>query len=156
MTTGFSMGRIVPEWSAVAVDPQHGGFVWRPIHGARARVYGADTIDDGIVRIDCAVVSIGSGRFVVAGGCDDHPQRARGFFASAFVYDALTHAVEPLPPMPCRGAAAAARIDGKVFAVGGEYAAHQRPCKRRRGAHEQLRRAGAAAAHVAAALRWAS
>ena len=32
-----------------------------------------------------------AGHFLVAGGCADHPSRADHFFASAFIYDALTH-----------------------------------------------------------------
>ena len=55
-------------------------------------MHGADRVADGIVRIDCAVVSVGAGRFVVAGGCDDHPGRTSRFFASAFEYDAIARA----------------------------------------------------------------
>ena len=101
LTTGFAMGRIIAEWSCVGLAPD-GRFRWLPIHGSGgAVVHGADLIPDGIVRIDCAVVAIGSGRFVVAGGCSDHPSRARKFFASAFIYDSLTHCASPLPDMPC-------------------------------------------------------
>ena len=131
LTTGFAMGRIVPEWNMVALEG--GRFVWRPLHGGAhgganpqpgPRVHGAARITDGIVRIDCAVVSVGSGRFVVAGGCDTHPSRAQRFFASAFMYDAITNAVEPLPDMPCaRHGCNGAFLDGRVYVLGGEYVA---------------------------------
>ena len=109
LTTGFAMGRIIPDWSCVTlaavgeVDQRTPGgrFRWTPVHGKGNAVHGAHAVSDGIVRIDCAVVAIGAGRFVVAGGCADHPSRARKFFASAFIYDALTHAATPLPDMPC-------------------------------------------------------
>ena len=121
LTTGFSRGQLVREWSAVALEG--GRFVWRPLNGeGRERVFGADAIPDGIERIDCAVVGIGSARFVVAGGCADHPSRARCFFASAFLYDAITHAVEPLPDMPGpRHGCGGAHIDGRVYVMGGNY-----------------------------------
>ena len=128
LTTGFAMGRIVPSWVCATL---RGGRAlgWHPIHdgragwdGANVPVEGEKPVTDGIVRIDCAVVSIGSGQFVVAGGCSDHPSRARKFFASAFLYDALTHVATPLPDMPhprhgCKGA----YLDGKVYVVGGDY-----------------------------------
>ena len=139
LTTGFAkLGHLVPEWNAVAL--QGGRFVWRALHGGAhggahpnpgARVHGAARITDGIVRIDCAVVSVGGGRFVVAGGCDTHPSRAQKFFASAFIYDALTNAVEPLPDMPCtRHGCAGAFLGGRVYVLGGEYVARtpDAPC----------------------------
>ena len=100
LTTGFAMGRIVPSWVCAkhrrCWECQPNGVFksvpildWRPIHdgsagwdGANVPVEGEKPVTDGIVRIDCAVVSIGSGQFVVAGGCSDHPSRARKFFAS--------------------------------------------------------------------------
>ena len=123
LTTGFAMGRIVPNWSVVALSP-NGELQWRPIHdhAGHQAVFGVEKIPDGIVRIDCAVVSIGSGRFVVAGGCDKHPRLAGRFFRSAFIYDALTHAVEPLPDMPCdRHGCNGACIGEDVYIVGGGY-----------------------------------
>ena len=125
LTTGFAMGRIVPTWSCATLSTA-GRLHWRPIHeqrDGRQAVFGASHVRDGLVRIDCAVVDIGSGRFVVAGGCDDHPSRARTFFKSAFIYDALTHAATPLPDMPCaRHGCGGALVDGKVYVVGGGYA----------------------------------
>jgi hypothetical protein len=124
LTTGFANGRLVRDWSAVGL--QGGRRVWKPIHaalGGRARVYGGEHVRDGIERIDCAVVGIGSGRFVVAGGCAEHPSRAPHFFSSAFLYDSITHVVTPLPDMPCaRHGCGGAHIDGKVYVLGGEYA----------------------------------
>ncbi|EOD11213.1 hypothetical protein EMIHUDRAFT_248062 [Emiliania huxleyi CCMP1516] len=123
LTSGYSLGRMVPEWSAVGIE--RGGLVWRPLHGRAPggpRVHGADRVADGIVRIDCAVVSVGAGRFVVAGGCDDHPGRTSRFFASAFEYDAIARAAAPLPAMPtARHGCGGAHIDGKVYIVGGTY-----------------------------------
>ena len=125
LTTGFAMGCIVPTWSCATLSTA-GRLHWRPIHeqrDGRLAVFGASRVRDGLVRIDCAVVDIGSGRFVVAGGCDDHPSRARTFFKSAFIYDALTHAATPLPDMPCaRHGCGGALVDGKVYVVGGGYA----------------------------------
>ena len=137
LTTGFANGRVVPDWSCVKPTSGGGGgggggFEWRPVHdGGAQQVWGAAGVKDGIVRIDCAVVDIGLGRFVIAGGCADHPQRVRGrFFRSAFVYDAMAHAVAPLPDMPharhgCGGACLDLRgvRDGGlyVFVFGGEY-----------------------------------
>ncbi|KAL1504316.1 hypothetical protein AB1Y20_010722 [Prymnesium parvum] len=121
LTTGFARGRLIPNWScAVLTD---GGLAWRPIHGESAQVYNAEAVSDGIVRIDCAVVDLGAGRFLVAGGCDDHPSRAQRFFSSAFMYDALTHAATPIADMLCiRHGCGGARIGEKVYIVGGEYA----------------------------------
>ena len=122
LTTGFAMGRIIKIWSAATLD--RGRLSWRPIHNDEgATVYRAERVTDGIVRIDCAVVDCGAGNFLVAGGCDDHPARARAFFRSAFVYDALAHAVCPLPDMPCaRHGCGGAFLGGKAYIVGGEYA----------------------------------
>jgi len=66
-------------------------------------------VRDGIVRIDCAVVAIGAGRFVVAGGCANHPSRARKFFCSAFIYDA-SGPCEKTSPARLAGAAQAALV----------------------------------------------
>ena len=125
LTTGFAMGCIVPTWSCATLSTA-GRLHWRPIHeqrDGRQAVFGASRVRDGLVRIDCAVVDIGSGRFVVAGGCDDHPSRARAFFKSAFIYDALTHAATPLPDMPCaRHGCGGALVEGRVYVVGGGYA----------------------------------
>ena len=128
LTTGFANGHVVPNWICVKPASCDGGFQWRPIHGNGPQVvWGAADVKDGIVRIDCAVVDIGLGRFVVAGGCADHPQRVHGnFFRSAFVYDAMAHAAAPLPDMPiarhgCGGACL--NVDGsrRVFVFGGNY-----------------------------------
>ena len=127
LTTGFADGRIVPTWSCATLTASDApaGLQWRPIHQLHRRdqaVFGADKVKDGIVRIDCAVVEIGDGRFVVAGGCDDHPRRARSFFKSAFIYDSLAHTATALPDMPCRRhGCGGALIGGKVFIVGGGY-----------------------------------
>ena len=88
MTSGFAMGRIVPTWSCATLNGD-GRFIWRPIHelsgGGRPEVvHGGHQVTDGIVRIDCAVVDIGVGCFVVAGGCADHPARTTRFFRRAF------------------------------------------------------------------------
>ena len=122
LTTGFAMGRIIREWSMATLDG--GQLRWQPIHADdTTAVHGADAVRDGIVRIDCAVIDIGLGNFLVAGGCDDHPSRCLSFFRSAFVYDSLTHSVSPLPDMPCvRHGCGGAFIDGKAYVVGGEYA----------------------------------
>ena len=121
LTSGFSMGRVVREWSCAVVSD--GRLQWRAIHGDHASaVFGAEYVPDGIARIDCAVVAIGSGRFLVAGGCNQHPSVAPKFFRSAFIYDALTHAVTPLADMPhARHGCGGACIDGKVYIVGGDY-----------------------------------
>ena len=85
LTTGFAMGRIVPTWSCAALSSS-GRLQWQPIHAdAGRRVHGSERVADGIIRIDCAVVDIGRGSFVVAGGCADHPSRASRFFRSAFI-----------------------------------------------------------------------
>ena len=143
LTSGFTNGAVVPGWSRVAPMPirsadqmpgSDGDLAWMPIHtgadGAEAvhaaaeAVHGAAGVTDGVVRIDCAVVDTGGGCFVVAGGCADHPSRCRRFFASAFEYDSLTHSVTPLPDMPCaRHGSGGACVGGKVYIVGGEYAA---------------------------------
>lgn len=81
LTTGFAMGKIVPDWSCAVI--RQGKLCWQPIHGPKSRVYQKESVSDGIVRIDCAVVDIGSGCFLVAGGCNDHPSRAQHFFCSA-------------------------------------------------------------------------
>ncbi|KAL3920294.1 MAG: hypothetical protein SGPRY_005304 [Prymnesium sp.] len=108
LTTGFAMGKIVPDWSCAVI--RQGKLCWQPIHGPKSRVYQKESVSDGIVRIDCAVVDIGSGCFL-----------------QAFMYDALTHVASPLPDMPCiRHGCGGAHIDGKVYIVGGEYA-EQRP-----------------------------
>jgi hypothetical protein len=126
-TTGFVNGQLVQDWSSIALE--NGRRVWRPIHehaNGHARVYGGGSVCDGIERIDCAVIGIGLGRFVIAGGCADHPSSAPHFFASAFLYDAITHVVVPLPDMPCaRHGCGGAHIAGKVYVVGGEYAARR-------------------------------
>ena len=118
-TSGFAMGTVVRDWSCVCPDPHSRRFAWHPMR----QPAGTSAVAGSIARIDCAVVSIGQGRFFIAGGCDDHPSRMRRFFRSAFVYDALTHAVEPLPDMPCaRHGCGGAHINGKVLVFGGEYA----------------------------------
>ena len=168
LTSGFTYGRMVPEWSCLSFQngrcaapaqppapwparaPAHGpppsrccrphrraavprSLRWQPVRLDTGPVYGAERVTDGIVRIDCAVVDVGGGRFVIAGGCRDHPNRAHasgGFFRSAFTYDALTHTATPLPDMPCRRhGCGGACIDGKVYIVGGEYVSAQGPGK---------------------------
>lgn len=52
-----------------------------------------------VCRIDCATVALGRGRFLVAGGCPDHPQKCHVFLRSAFIFDAVAHTVRPLPDM---------------------------------------------------------
>ena len=131
LTTGFAMGRIVPSWVCATV--RHGVHLgWNPIHdggrgwdGANVPVDGEQLVRDGIVRIDCAVVDIGSGQFLVAGGCADHPSKPNvQFFASAFLYDSLTHVATALPNMPhVRHGCSGAHLDGKVYIVGGDYVA---------------------------------
>ena len=131
LTTGFAMGKIVPAWVCATLDEKRGALTWRRIHDGRecwdqtGPSESEHAMDDGIVRIDCAVVDIGSGQFLVAGGCADHPSRARAFFSSAFMYDSITHVATALPDMPhprhgCKGA----YLDGKVYVVGGDYAAY--------------------------------
>lgn len=141
LTTGFAMGRIVPSWCCADLTPA-GKLAWRPLHrggegwdganvpvgsgsfsGGGAAAAGAHrSVPDGIVRIDCAVIDVGAGRYLVAGGCADHPSRARAFFKSAFVYDSLTHVATPLPDMPCRRHGCdGAFLGGKAYVVGGEY-----------------------------------
>ena len=66
------MGKIIPDWSCVTLAAD-GQFRWTPVHGKGNAVHGAQAVSDGIVRIDCAVVSIGAGRFVVAGGAQHNP-----------------------------------------------------------------------------------
>ena len=122
LTTGFANGKIIADWSCVTLGP-NGRLQWKPVHGAGASVHGAQDVTDGIVRIDCAVVALAAGRFVVAGGCSDHPSRARKFFKSAFIYDALTHVASRLPDMPCaRHGCGGAALGGAVYIVGGGYA----------------------------------
>ena len=136
LTTGFAMGRIIPSWCCAVLNPRGGGLSWRPLHQGGdgwdgvpvddpdAKVGALDTrsVPDGIVRIDCAVVAIDQGRFLVAGGCADHPSRARAFFKSAFLYDSLVHVATPLPDMPCRRhGCGGAYLDGKVYILGGNY-----------------------------------
>lgn len=146
LTTGFAMGRIVPSWCRATLDPRltprsgaRAGLSWQPLHAddrlgwEAANVAGGAggsggsggvNVPDGIVRIDCAVVHVGSGRYLVAGGCADHPSRARKFFRSAFLYDSLVHVATALPDMPCRRhGCGGAYLDGKVYVVGGDYVA---------------------------------
>ena len=122
LTSGFARGRVVPQWTVCT------GCAWEAIHhGDRegARIVGADGISDGIERIDCAVVDVGGGLFLVAGGCDDHPSRARAFFRSAFIFDAVTRSVRQIPDMPCqRHGCGGARVGAKVYVVGGDYCGH--------------------------------
>jgi hypothetical protein len=130
LTTGFAMGRIVPSWVCATV---RGGrdLCWHPMHdgqrgwdGANVPVAGQQPVTDGIVRIDCAIVDAGAGQFLVAGGCADHPSRARSFFRSAFLYDALTHVATALPDMPHeRHGCSGARLGDSVYVIGGEYQA---------------------------------
>lgn len=126
LTTGFAMGRIVPSWTHATLTSE--GLGWQPLHGRNGPWDGTgvpvegEPVKDGIVRIDCAVVSLGLGRYLIAGGCSDHPSRARSFFKSAFIYDALTHVVRALPDMPCpRHGCGGALLDGKVYIIGGDY-----------------------------------
>lgn len=120
LTTGYAMGRIISEWSCIALPPA-GPPAWATLHGGTGKVFGAD---ESFVRIDCAVVGVGGGRFVVAGGCGDHPSRCASFYRSAWLYDAITHSVERLPDMPCeRHGCGGAHIDGRVYVFGGEYVA---------------------------------
>lgn len=135
LTTGFAMGRIVPSWVCATLRGPARGLRWVPIHdgragwdGANVPIDGEQPVKDGIIRIDSAVVSIGAGQFLVAGGCADHPSRARAFFSSAFLYDSLTHVATALPDMPhprhgCSGAC----LGGKVYVVGGDYIADGHP-----------------------------
>ena len=120
LTTGYAMGRIVSEWSCISLPPAAPP-AWAVLHGGAGRVFGAD---ESFVRMDCAVVGVGRGRFVVAGGCGDHPSRCNAFYSSAWLYDALTHSVERLPDMPCaRHGCGGAHVDGRVYVFGGEYVA---------------------------------
>lgn len=128
LTTGFACGKMVKDWTVARL--RGGQLSWQPIHtegddaDRAAEVYGASSVPDGIVRIDCAVVDIGCGRFMVAGGCNNHPRVAEKFNDSAFIYDSITHAVTPLPSMPVpRHGCGGALIDDKVYIVGGEYVA---------------------------------
>ena len=118
LTTGYAMGRIVSEWSCISLPPAAPP-AWAVLHGGAGRVFGAD---ESFVRMDCAVVGVGRGRFVVAGGCGDHPSRCNAFYSSAWLYDALTHSVERLPDMPCaRHGCGGARIGNQVYVLGGGY-----------------------------------
>ena len=104
LTTGFAMGSIIPEWNCARLH--QGRLTWQPIHTTEGSddantptaVYGI--VPDGIVRIDCAVVDIELGRFLVAGGCNNHPQVSEKFNDSAFIYDAIAHTATALPNMP--------------------------------------------------------
>ena len=131
LTTGFAMGRIIPSWCCATLTAE-GQLGWRPLHqggdgwdGANVPISSGTngrSVPDGIVRIDCAVIDVGTGRYLVAGGGADHPSRARAFFSSAFIYDALTHVATPLPDMPCRRHGCdGALLDGKAYVVGGAW-----------------------------------
>ena len=129
LTSGYAMGAVVRDWTCVAPTPSVGvrpsshPLMWRRMR----QPAGAEKLKDSFARIDCAVISLGDGRYVVAGGCDDHPARVQRFFSSAFVYDALTHAVDALPDMPharhgCGGCfLPQLGTAGKVCVCGGEY-----------------------------------
>ena len=117
LTSGFADGEVVPEWSVH--EPGRG---WRAVHCPAWRIFGAERVPDGVTRIDCAVVDVGSGRFLVAGGCGDHPARSRRFFDSAFVFDSVALTARALPNMPHpRHGCSGARIGRKVYIVGGDY-----------------------------------
>ena len=137
LTTGFANGNIVPSWICATLHDgprlgwhQLGGHEWS---GDGLPVDGEHPVSDGIVRIDCAVVRIRVGQFLVAGGCADHPARATAYFDSAFLYDSLTHVVTPLPPMPHeRHGCSGAYLNGKVYVIGGDYVLGIHPDSKRK------------------------
>ena len=119
LTSGFAAGRVVPRWTAFA--PGRGWVASHDPEGPQ-RLHGAAAVADGVERIDCAVVDAGGGRFVVAGGCGDHPSRCDRFFRSAFLYDGLAGSAAPLPDMPrARHGCGGARVGRRVYVVGGDY-----------------------------------
>ena len=69
-------------------------------------------------RIDAASFSLGEGRFVLAGGVDNHP-KIGNLLTSAEVYDSLSDIWSPLPSLPGNRHGTAGTVLGQYLYVAG-------------------------------------